>query len=394
MTRVQQPPVPGETLLQHISRHVFLTILHIGWAKLSHQIDDAEVSIAVNPNDTPAADAAEVAAASAAIDTELRSNPQWKLMPKRWTDIFGNIEGRARRLVRSASISFATAGVSALPMTRAGEIFRGLRNLRAEFNTQKTRFCAEYAALLQEIRAQLPNVAVANKALAKLPAYRDIANKFSFVWAILPVGGQSNVDLMVLERVRDLLAQAVNGRGTRAQELHLAEMALQLLQDAMTAATGTPATLAGDPEVEQLVTEARHQMAQFTDSMLDDMVNEPHDQVATTINNLIEAITSPDRFVRQGTIDQTIRALRTMQGFSFLAPPETTQAIQLAIRTFSGLEPAELNGNPERGESVVRALQRTLAIINNRQATETIVARFRGIRISTPAAEPEPAGSV
>lgn len=362
----------GENLLSRIARHVFITILHIGWAKLGRQVDSAEVTVPVGENDVE-------------VDEALRTNPQWRLIPKHWADRFGKIESRARRLVRSASQNFASAGLAVIPITRATEIFQALRAARAEFNTAKEDFCAQYTTLLNEIRTKIPDRTLANKVVATLPNADKIRDKFVFTWAILPVGGGNTADMVhVTEAIGYLQRILDNVQSPSAEKYRLIEMALTALRQ-----TATDAPQVRDAEANQLIQEARTQMAEFTNEVVTNMANEPRQEAISAIQNVIDAIQTAGRNVRQGTLDQAIRNIRLMEGFSFLLPEGHVQAIRDARRELDESTPQELNAEGATGTRLVRILNRVLSIITNEKQVQETVSRFRGIYVEeTPSANP------
>lgn len=372
----QQQTIEGENLLQQITRHVFLVLLHISWPKLAYQIADAIV--AIEGGDKKQKEIAE----------KFRSKPQWQLMPEVWKKKLGSLENRARALVSSASVQFAARGMAVLPVVRAAEIFAALRNCRTEMEQYREQFAAEYESILAALKTELGDELYA-KASKKLPTKDDVKEKFSITWAIVPAGG-SSINHRVVQDLRNILDDARSQLTQRKPLLVLAQHlphALELLDEL----EQREVSQVTDQEAEDLIREARQQMHQFTQDMLEEMAREPRQMLAEAAGNLIEALADPSRIIRTGTIDQVRRAFQMVEGFSFLAGPELLSRISEVRERLNEATPQELNSNAATGTALANALRGIRDCAADAQEASTAMRNFRGIRIRQQVEEPSEA---
>jgi hypothetical protein len=125
------PALAGQNVLAEITKHIYLVCLTIGWPKLSYKIGDAIVEITKE-------DGGEKKKVE--IDEEFRNDPAWQLMPDDWKIIFTKLEGKGRKTLSSSSTSFATKGISLLPISRAEGVFQVLDDFRREWEMQRDLF--------------------------------------------------------------------------------------------------------------------------------------------------------------------------------------------------------------------------------------------------------------
>lgn len=360
----------GEQLLGEITRHVFLVLLRVSWPKLSYQIADAIVELPVNGNDQEKEEIAE----------EFRTNPQWRLMPEAWRKRLGRLEHRARSLLNSASIQFAARGMAVLPVMRAQQVFSGLREIRTEMQQARDEFVEEYESILQGLRERL-SAEMFKKVNAKLPEPAQVARKFEMVWAIVPSGGRGGATPQQLET----LQQAMDACTQRLQEHSLplpravrnAHDALQQMRDAVE----TQQRQITDTEADELVAEARQQMHEFTQEMLEDMAREPRQVIMAAADNLLEALRNPNRMIRNGTIRQVQDAFELLEGFQFLAGDELLARMSECRERLSDVTPQQLNSDAEIGARLAAGLQGMRDAAANAQERTEAVRRFRGIRM-------------
>jgi hypothetical protein len=351
----------GEHLLNEITRHVFLVLLHISWPKLAYQIAGAIVQVEGEDNKKEIAE-------------KFRSKPQWQLMPEEWKKKLGSLENRARALVSSASVQFAARGMAVLPVVRAAEIFAALRTCRTEMELYRDQFVEAYEKILTDLEAELGKELYA-KASKKLPSKDDVKSKFGITWAIVPAGGHS-IDRAKLAELRTEVEVAFAARyaagGARVRDRILALIG-ELESSDVSQIT--------DQEAEDLVREAREQMHQFTQEMLEDMAREPRQILADAANNLIEALSDQTRVIRNGTIDQVRRAFQMVEGFSFLAGPELLDRMERVRERLDGATPQELNSNVAAGAALANALRGVRDAAADAQGASEAMRNFRGIRI-------------
>jgi hypothetical protein len=370
MTTPNQP-FEGENLLQQITRHVFLTLLHISYPKLSYQIADAIVAVA-GEDDT-----------KKEIAEKFRSKPQWNLLPEEWRRKLGNLEGRARGTLDAASIHFAVRGIAVLPIARAGEIFAALRSFRAEMEAFRDEFTAEYESILNELKSELDEDLYA-RAARKLPDKDEIKKKFGIVWAIVPAGG-SSIDISKLNLVRGhLVAVQALTRARGAKEI--IDNAIAVIDELST----TAVQQITDDEASYLIGEARQQMAAFTKDMLEDIAKEPRKLLADAATNLLQAMDDPQRVIRTGTIEQVRRAFEMVEGFSFLAGPELLQRITEVRARIDDATPQQLNSNEYARSQLASALRGVRDVAADAQQASTLLRNFRRVNIRNPQPEETP----
>jgi len=354
----------NEHLLERITRHVFLVVLNISWPKLSYQI--ADVVVEVRGDDD----------AKTEVDKEFRTSPQWQLMPADWRRKLVNLEGRARTLLSAASIQFATRGMTVLPVTRAAEIFRGLRELRTELEEYRDGFVANYEQVLSELKGRLGDALYA-KAVQKLPSKDVIRQKFKMVWAIVPAGGHGSINSTQLSALRAGLEEAKNSIEVDIMgELPALNNALDIVRNLQ---QESPRTI-DDDDAQDLIGEAREQMSQFTQQMLADMAKEPRAVLADAADNLLQALSDPNRVVRMGTIDQVRRAFEMVEGFSFLADDELLERMRQCQLRLDNVTPQQLNSDLEIGGRLAAGLQSVREQASDTHAQADAVRNFRRVK--------------
>jgi hypothetical protein len=356
----------GEQLLDRITKHVFLVMLSISYPKLSYQIADAVVEIKGADDE------------KTEIEAEFRTNPQWNLLPSAWRKKFSNVEGRARAVLANASIPFATRGITVLPVTKAGEVFSQLRELRDELQQYRDEFSDDYEQVLAALKVNLGDELYA-KAARKLPTKAAIRNKFGMLWAIMPAGGSgSNISDEKLDTIVTALDAACGRLLDRdiplPRAVHNAHIAINELRQEGAVQTIT------DDDAAELIGEARQQMNQFTQKMLNDMAREPRIVLADATANLLQALNDPDRIIRTGTIDQVRRAFEMVQGFEFLADEELLDRMRECSRNLDNVTPQQLNGDAEIGAQLAAGLQSVRNQAVDTTATANAVRNFRRVR--------------
>lgn len=367
--------IVGEELLDAISRHVFLVMLHISWPKLSYQIVDAVVEVGSGDEKTEIAE-------------ELRTNPQWRLLPEKWRKKLVNLEGRARSLLSHASISFAARGMSVLPVSRAQEIFSGLRALRTEMEQYRDEFVQEYEGILQSLEDRL-DADLYKKVQGKLPESEQVAEKFGIVWAIIPAGGRGGATAEQVDTIEAALTKArdrLNERKlTCPREVHNALAAVGQIKQAIEVRERQIT----DDEAAELIDEARDQMSKFTNDMLEDMAREPRQVLRDAADNLLEALKDPSRMIRNGTINQVREAFEMVEGFEFLAGPDLIAAIRGCRERLESVTPQQLNSDAEIGARLAAGLQGVRDEAADTRAAAKAVRQFRRIRIRDESPEPD-----
>lgn len=352
-----------ENLLEQITRHVFLVVLNISWPKLSYQISDAVVAIKGHDDEKT-----EVAA-------DLRTNPQWQLMPPEWRRRLANLESRARSLLAGTSIQFAARGMAVLPVTRAAAIFSGLRELREELHRDRDEFVVSYEQVLASLKERLGDE-LYKKVAVKLPSKSAIRNKFKMVWAIVPAGGHrgiSETQLNILQRSLDMSQRVIDSEPINIAINEALETVTELRRNSR------PTTI-DDDDASDLIGEARQQMNQFTNQMLEDMAREPREMLAAAADNLLEALRDPVRIIRTGTIEQVRRAFEVVQGFSFIADDELIERMRQCQLRLDNVTPQQLNSDTEIGGRIAAGLQSVKEQASDATASADAVRNFRRVK--------------
>ncbi len=345
----------GESLLSEISRHVYLVVLNVNWAKLSYQISDAVVEVGTGDDKKE-------------VDKKYRNNPHWALMPDSLRTQFVHLEGKARRALSQPAIGFATKGMAMLPVARASDVFQQLRDFRAELEQLRDAFCAGYDNLLENLQEELGD-ALYNRAAKKLPKSGELREKFKMVWAIIPIGGSSNSvnvtlaaaehALATLRACSDFVADTLiveeggGGSGVPTPSDNARESAIATLRD-LVQQIRTPMSRIDDETATDLVREAREQMNQFTHQMIEDMAQEPREEIRKACENMLSSIRQ-GRTVKQGTIQQCRRAFELMQGFDFLSDAELTNRMRLCDDELRAVTPTDVNQNAEVGALCIKS---------------------------------------
>jgi len=382
MPEQQNNQLEGEQLLEAITRHVFLVMLKISWPKLSYQIADAIVEIKGDSGEE-----------NKEIDEEFRTKPQWQLMPEVWRKKLVNLEGRARAVLGSASVSFAARGISVLPSSRAEEVFAALSVLRTEMEQYRDEFVAEYANVIADVQSKLDEE-LFQKVRGKLPSSDEIANKFSMIWAIIPAGGRSGATPEQMDSIEQALLRAQDA--LPADNVHDREM----LQDGLASvrqiqhALATRERVITDEEAAEMIDEAHAQMSEFTNNMLENMAREPRRMLLDAADNLLEALKDPQRMIRSGTINQVREAFEMVEGFEFLAGADLMSAMRECRKRLDTATPKQLNSDAEIGARLAAGLRGVRDEAADSQSATNAMRQFRRIRIRdeepAPESEPEP----
>jgi hypothetical protein len=381
-------PLEGERLLNEISRHVYLVALTIGWPKLSYQIADAVVEVKKDGDngDTKKVEIAE----------DLRNNPHWQLMPNDWKAKFTTLEGKARRIVSASSASFATKGMSLLPISRAPEIFHILSGMREEFMVHRNGFVTEYATIREEIKTKLKasDETLWNKVKDKLPDEDAIRGRFNMNWAIMPLGGSGlQVPQVDLEDVRNTLQEHHDNLaatlGPESTALEQCRRSMLIVSGLIDQSQETIHHL-DDQTATDLVQQARGQVADFGQQVLANMIEEPRRAIAEAVENMMGALADNSRRIRSGTIDQIKRSFELMKGFDFLADETLLTRMQQCEVALENVSVQELNASEETGRRIARYLQGVHEQATSDDAVSHVGRQFCAVRL-TPPREPVPA---
>lgn len=351
----------AEHLLDRLAQHAFIVMLHVSWPKMRYQIADAIVEIQLGDEKTKIAE-------------DFRSNPHWTLMPDRWQATFTRIEGQARSALANASINFATRGMSVLPISRAGDVFGQLERLRAELTRERTLFCEGYARMLEELKTKLTPDIYALVA-RKLPTAREITDKFGLVWAIVPIGGQTNMSAEQLEVLHSNL-HMLRGAVTDSSAAALLTQCIQMVDAAQ--AAGAIACI-DDADALRRIAEARQQMGQFSEQILEEVAREPRRVLAEATKQILDAIAADRHSIRGGTLDQLRRAFELVDGFAFMADTELLANMRACRQALNQATPQDVNSLTDLGRQLADGLAGVHKAATNPQAPDLAVRKFRRI---------------
>ena len=370
----QQTPDPdrvlaGQNVMEELSRHIYLTCLTIGWPKLSYKIGKAIVEV------TKTGDDGEVKKIQ--VDEEFRNDPAWKLMPDEWKNIFTRIEGRGRKALSSASASYATKGMSLLPISRAEGVFQVLADLRGEWEMQRDLFVSAYAEILRDIEQKLraKDVALWNKVKDRLPSVEEVRGKFSFRWSIIPLGGGGQVGLQVTREDLEKVKAALD----RAQIEHPDIDDATDIVNGLIDQTHQIVQHLDDDTASALVREAKDQILDLGQQLVANICKEPREQIASAVENMLQSIRDRRR-IQNGTINQIKEAFELMRGFDFVCDRTLLNRMREAERALDNVTVQELNASEETGRGIARYLEDVLTQATSEDAIEEVQEQFRGIR--------------
>lgn len=385
-----------DTMLSRVQRHVWLVSLTVSWPKLNHQIGEATVEVQTGDGED----------SKKSIPEEFRTKPNWQLIPEEWKRRLTSFESSTRKILTEPSINFAAKGSVLLPISKVPDVFRQLREARTELCGDPLaadgpvpgmvdEFVSQWNGNLARIRAAMIEHAgqdageqLYSKAVAKLPSVEQLRDKFNVVWCIIPLdGGErgSSVTVGQLQSWREELA-SIRDRmpGQTGAQMRLRdELAdfIERLQQAEYGAAESGTHRMAALEADELVREARGQMRAYIAQAVEDMTMEPREQVARTVENLLEAVADPDRAVRNGTIGQVERAFSLLEGFSFLADDELLSRMRDCRERLSGITPQQLNSNAETGARLSGFLRPVAEAARNTASASQAARNFSGIRI-------------
>lgn len=324
-----------ESLLDAVTKHVFLVMLRISWPKMSYQIDNAVVEVAKEGN-------------THLVDKNLHSAPQWRLMPEKWRKRLVSLESKARATLRNASVHFATRGVSVLPVTRAEEVFNQLREHRDQMNRYRDEFTEQYSLVLDDLKDKL-DPTLYNAVLHKLPSEKAISDKFGVIWAIIPVGGSKFFRPEQIHKLRNALRDAEDAGVVSAVDAR--KMLEKFEKDQETPSQYTDAVTG------HIIKEARQQMESLTREAVERMIEEPKQVLADAVSNLLKSLNKPDRMIRSGTLDRVRRAFELVEGFEFLATGELLDSIRECRGRLEEVSPTSLNRDRDIGSQLAQSLR-------------------------------------
>lgn len=346
-------------VLNKIGRHVFLVALHISWPKMRHRIADAIVEVQEGGH-------------AVKLDEGMHSNPQWKLMPNEWWSRLTSIESRARRLLAGASISFGTKGVSALPISRATEVFNGLRQQRAMLLKCRDEFVAAYADILGDLRLQLGDQ-LFRAATGKLPSHGDVMRRFSMTWPIIPIGPQRVNTNLITTMIGVLHAYAP----PKQQDVQwvLAELA-ELMK-------GQDIELADEGRAADLVAEARKHMEEHAVNIVEAMFKEPRQAIVEAIDHIVTSMQA-GKDIRSGSIAQLERAFMQLKGFEFLADSELQSRIKETQQFITGISTAQLHRDEVACQQLADELRKVKDAALNQEVQQPVIRKFLRLNVSKP----------
>ncbi len=130
--------------------------------------------------------------------------------------IFDTLKKRAETILADAGLPFCK-GV-AVPVEKAPEVIKSLRELAEEFNKQRDRFCADLSRFCAEWKAQNPEFA----ARISLPQTYDVAGRINADFAVFqfqPAGQELDTTDSVGRTVNGLFAEVIRDVSRRSRVL-------------------------------------------------------------------------------------------------------------------------------------------------------------------------------
>ena len=350
-----------DALLKGIQSHALWVSLSVSRPRMNYQISDATVSIATDQGTTQ-------------IDNEMLQSPRWKLLPDESNDKFNHLESAARRTLAGAALAFpAIKGITLLPITRASEVFQGLRRINGRFDRERQQFIEGYDQLLKDLQSKLTAV-VYNKIKYKLPAKERLTSLFRIRIMTLPIGGGStSIDQEKLAKVIELVHDAgwpgvVEGAFVLEFLKGLQQQRDEVLQSVL------------DQEAMDLVSQADQELRRSMSQFLAHIADEPAKAVTEALTNLISSLRD-EKIIRAGTLSQAERAFKLAEGFSFLRPDVPALILQ-GRQMLTGVTSRELNADKGLGKQLADALLPLVAQISRPDVVKESVQNFRRISLN------------
>lgn len=260
-------------LLELLREKALLVALRISWWKGQRAMDeDATVTLG-----------------EIAVDSGVRTRPQWRLCPLTWAERCRKIECQARTALRRRSVRFGIDGVSVLPVDRADEVCAELRECRDLLQQEAERAVASYDELIVWVREQAG--AAWEKAADAIPSRTRLYDFYGMDWPVVPIGGVESLD-----------SQVASG----------------------------------------YVTESKRMLGEVVRRTVDRMVTEPRRELAEAVENL-EARLRDGGVVRGGTLDRIRRAVEKLRGFAFVADDSLLFRLETLEQGTLSMTPKELN---------------------------------------------------
>jgi len=337
--------------LDTIKQNVVVVDLTIRWPRLRRHMRDAVVNVSAGNETVPVRD-------------DFCTDPQWHLMPERWSKTFRTDEYLARKVLHRHAISHSK--LSLLPATRADDVFRQLEEIRHDFLAHRDSFVAAYPDILHNIRQRLQRISiiVADELIEKLPSADAIANKFDFATMVVPING-NNLGPEHRAVLRDAYrALAAAGDNDRAERLRL------VLDDI------DAGPLTQNPHLAEAL---RERVARFADTLVEQIIAEPRQRLHEATANLLESLRRR-RVVKQGTLRQVAEAVELLRGFSFVQDEDIMRQVSRLDQMLSNADIAALNAEDRAAaNALAQAVEPVVNIANDAATTHAVRRRLRRI---------------
>lgn len=328
--------VDAEALLRGIHRNCFILGVTVRCWNGHYLVRDSDVKIN-----------------NVAMDTELLTAPQWKLMPAEWHKKLQPFVSGTRSAVQRVGVPFK-AGVYLVPKTRAAELMRAVGELRAEYRQVATEFAGEWPAIRAGLQERITREASAAQWAAlskKIPKAEDILRLFDIETSLWPVGSREPEAVLRHLETLQRAVDAVPANAIRREVRDLVEAVTALLADASSA---TRAVI--DDHIDEWLVEAQTTTSRLVAAAVNSMIEEPLQEFAAAVQNL-EDLRAREGVCRSGTIDAIRRAYEKLMGFSFMVSDDMRERLQQVRIGLDELQPRDVNDQSASAAAITASLR-------------------------------------
>ncbi len=308
---------------------------------------------------------AEVQVDGHTVDEDLRTNGSWKLIPTAWHKAIQPFEGKARKAIRQAGVSFKD-GVYIVPKTKAKALVDALKAIRVNYMAKVAEFQAEWPDIVeQKEREIVQKLGHAQwMAISKLlPDARQLGKLYDIEIGLWPVGGgESGLPVECfddlqraahqLDAVDRLVAAMQVGMGGEDAEL-LASFARDVRGVWDKARRGAGKMI--EENAEEWMAEAQATTNRMVAAAVEAMISDPVREFTEQVDKL--AALSESRTVRAGTLEALRRAYAKLQGFSFMMPATLLDRLKQVELRIGGASPQSMNASSIAGQQLNAALR-------------------------------------
>ncbi len=347
-------------LVDELQKHVGLIALTICWPKLGRRVDNASVQI-------------DEANEHIEIPDELRTSPQWKLIPTEWGTRLRSFETQTRQAVRNSCLSFGVAkGTFLMPWSRADEVLGQLAHRRVELcgdeNTPglAQQFIDGWPDHVEDLRTKLHPDTFA-KVKRKLPSVSELRAKFDLRTCIIPLAGE------------DLGVTPVTVYQWISQLENVSDVPSSLLENMRQAAEQAERNALADTplaDARSLAHAAREQLHAYVQEHVAAMAHEPRRRLAEALAHVEDMCRGGNRRMKQNSLRRIRDAYDYLKGFAFLADEELLRRMDAVQHEMDAVDPSTLNSNDNVANAFANTLSSAIDHCRDQRVAEAQVQRF------------------